>query len=119
MLKADAEFIFSYKLCVENAQAIDEKLYISRAMIQTGLPTKSICKIDKKLKENETVLQFLKNNKSSLLKCFQEKTRYINSYAENSLNHEYSQITVKTAPIRFTVKFNNGFAIINTFMNKK
>ncbi len=118
-LKADTEFIFSYRLCVENAQAVDEELYVSRAMTQTNLPKKVVCKIKKKLKKNETILEFLKNNKLSLLKCFQKRTRYVNSYSINSLNHEYSQITVKTLPIRFTVKFNNDFAIISTFIDKR
>jgi len=115
LLQADAEFIFSYKLCVENAQAVNEQIYISRAMTITNAQKKFVCKINQKLKKNETILKYLRNNKQSLLKCFQKNTKYINSFYEGNLKNSYSQITIKTAPIRFTVKFNNDFAIIDTF----
>ncbi len=114
-LQADTEFIFSHRLCVENAKVVSEEIYISRAMVEKNLPMQKICRIKNDLRKNEKVIYFLRRNKNKLLTCFQKNVHIVNFYQVDTLKGLYSQTVLKTVPLRFTVEFNNHFAIIKTF----
>ncbi len=86
-------------------------------MSLTNKPTKVVCKLPKKRK-NAKMIEYLKRYRYKLLKCFKKKRVFVNSSSLNTIKNSYSQTTIKTEPIRFTVKFNNGFGIISTFIEK-
>ena len=112
--KASTEFIFSYKLCTQNSQVTNEQFYISKAMVLSNKATQKVCILPKK-DATLTTLKYLKQHKYKLLECFKKSSILLNSNSTNFLHDSYSQITIRTIPIRFTVKFNNGFGIIGTF----
>ena len=116
-LNADTEFILSYKLRTQNSYVINESFYISKAMTLTNKPTYKICKLPKRKDNNITTLKYLKRYRYRRLECFKQKKVYINYKDTNKLHKSYSQTTLRYEPIRFTVKFNDGFGIIYTFKN--
>ncbi len=87
-------------------------------MVLSNKSTKKICSLPKKT-ENISTLKYLKKYKYKLLECFKKNSVFVNSSYTNLLHKSYSQITIKSEPIRFTVKFNNGFGIISTFKKLK
>ncbi len=114
-IKADTEFIFSHKLCVENAKVQSEQIYISKAMVLSKSIPQKVCTFADDRRDGEKNINFLRRKKKTLLKCFQGSPKIVYSYSKNYINSSYSQIILKTLPIRFTVKFNNHFAIIKTY----
>ena len=118
-LKADAEFILSYKLCTQNSYVINESFYISKAMVSTIKPTNEICTLPRKKDKQLSILKYLQKYKYKLLQCFKHKKVFVNYNDINKLDKSHSQTTLRYEPIRFTVKFNNGFGIISTFEKLK
>ncbi len=114
-IQADTEFIYSHKLRIENATVVGESIYISKAMTITNRSSKKECIIKDDRKKSEKTIDFLKRNSENLSKCFQKYPKIFNSYMEKHNNSIKEQITLKTIPVRFTVEFNNHFAIIKTF----
>ncbi len=118
-LKADAEFIISYKLRTQNSYVANESFYISKAMVSTIKPTKKICTLPRKKDKHLSILKYLQKHKYKLLQCFKHKKVFVNYNDINKLDKSHSQTTLRYEPIRFTVKFNNGFGIISTFKKLK
>jgi len=108
------DFWFSYKIVTENRAIVYEERNISPLMnIVTQREKTFLCNVDIKRKKYESTSHYLNENFNKILPCFYPMSTKITNKTLIELKGVFERTELIIVPVKFTVDFNDQFAIIN------